>query len=513
MEVADGWIRPEHREAWEEGLAITNVTNEELRRQIADNPGLIIDETEANTSLDQNELDRLEGEDLVRRITRAEVKGTVKLFTVPEFAKKRKRLIAEPLLNKLPGSHPKVTSSYCTADEIASLVGMGARLTDLPWMYGQIPLSTEAMTYYSFCKEGQWYCLKTVPTGARACPELAHALTSSMAKTAAEGREVMTSTYVDNIRFQGADEQTEMAMKRLFQIFVMASVTHEEEFPQHMTSYVFLGIQCTHSQGGGDHQVSLSMATKEKLFLMEVVSSGPDSVFTLRDVLSYTGLLVWCARVLGLIKASWYPFLKFLRRRSRGVLDDKIQWWAVARECFENIIRELLGSGAVEVGNIATTGLTIFTDACMSGWAVLILWPNKIEVYGERCVDIEVAAGSWKWIEHINVLETRAVLKAVELVPRQPQKTHCPIFLDNTSALGAVKKGYSKNYILNKVAGEIRTVALKKNYVLMFEYIHTLRNPADPFSRIRMSRGDEIHRGFSLIEGPQMTEESSPTSS
>jgi hypothetical protein len=176
-----------------------------------------------------------------------------------------------------------------------------------------------------------------------------------------------------------------------------------------------------------------------------------------------------------------------------------VDWWELARTRFHEILVELASKGPTAcIGLAPVAEMVVFTDSSLTGWAVVLLWGSKIEI----------AAGPWERHEHINILETRTVLKALQMLPPQDKWHKCQLFLDNTTAQGVVQRGSSPNYVLNHVAGQIRHVAELKMYFLRMTYINTLYNVADPFSRVEWAgQGtqdgfnttlsfEEIHSGF-----------------
>ena len=142
---------------------------------------------------------------------REAVLGTVNAFVLAEVPKKRYRLITAPHINALEGSKPtEPMLDLCGMTQLLDTEDEGGTQDDFPWFYGQFEMSSSARAWYCFTFEGQWYRLVTVPTGGRAEPNMAHALTASLVRLAAEeenGQElppaVKGKAFIDNACFTG----------------------------------------------------------------------------------------------------------------------------------------------------------------------------------------------------------------------------------------------------------------------------------------------------------------------
>ena len=80
----------------------------------------------------------------------------------------------------------------------------------------------------------------------------------------------------------------------------------------------------------------------------------------------------------------------------------------------------------------------MYTDACPSGWAAVIIFPD----------DIHVLAGPFQRVEDISLLEARAVVYGMRALPFQTADSLVPleILVDNTTVLFTAISG--KNEVL-----------------------------------------------------------------
>ena len=342
---AEQYIHPKYWAMWCEAWAIIEMSTPELLVEALLVTTAKYDRAEAAVTREDIQILLVSGNIEVTRFE--DVLGTVKAFVTPEAPKKRYRLITAPHINDLEGSKPaEPMLDLCGMKELLDTEDEGGIQDDFPWFYGQFEMSSSARAWYCFTFEGQWYRLVTVPTGGRAEPNMAHALTASLVRLAAEeenGQElppaVKGKAFIDNACFTGSQERATSAMRTFRKLSVDAGVTISRETPQWDQRYVFLGIAIDHHE----KTVSLSEKTGKKLQLVaEELECWPHDV-TLRQLLAFLGLWVWCASILGSIKASWYVLLKFIRRRVNAKpLEERVGWWRLALESAKAVTSTLL---------------------------------------------------------------------------------------------------------------------------------------------------------------------------
>jgi len=123
---------------------------------------------------------------------------------------------------------------------------------------------------------------------------------------------------------------------------------------------------------------------------------------------------------------------------------------------------------------MAQKEMTLFTDSCPQGFGCVLF----------RDSTIQILAGPWKYEEHINVLECRALREGIRMLPMMSTLTHVTILVDNTSTLGAFKKTRSSNFCMNWITADIHDLIRAKNFVASIAYVHTSQNLADAPSRM-----------------------------
>ena len=473
---AEKYIHPDFLGMWSEAWDIIEMATDRLREEAREHQS-IVKRSRVEASLEREDVRILLEFGIIELTSEEDVLGTVRVFVTPEASKFRYRLITEPHTNALDGSKPQEPmQDLCGMKQLFDTEDDGGIQDDFPWFYGQFEMSPPARAWYCFTHEGQYYRLVTVPTGGRAEPNMAHALTASLMRYAvneANGNEmpppVKGKAFLDNVCFTGERSRASSAMRTFRRVSVEAGVTISPDVPQWCQRYVFLGVQIDHCM----KTVALSEKTMTKLqTIAEALECGSDDT-TLRELLGYLGLWVWCATILGAIKASWYALLKFIRRRVNTIaLDERVNWWRSALTTAKATTSSLLENRPRQC-NVPEQCITVFTDSSLEGWGVVILRQSSIEVH----------AGRWKGEENIAVLEARALLRALRTLPAAGRRCLLRLMVDNTTVVGSVRRTRCANFTINAIVREICVLAEEKDYVLNIEYVQSLDNIADEPSR------------------------------
>jgi hypothetical protein len=477
MEKADQAIHELYRPMWSESWSIIIMEAPGILEEAMAKPHIVKRLSEAESHLELCDIDVLLKAKVIEPITEERVLGTVRVFFVVELEKKRRRLITEPHTNALELSRPlEAMLDLCGSAFITDCAADGGIQDDFPWFYGQFELPEHARNWYCFSCRGVWFRLVIIPTGGRAEPNLAHALTASLARHAAEAENaaagacvVLTGAYIDNLAIKGAERYATSAMTRFRISAVAAGVTIGVPIPQWTREYNFLGVHINHV----DKTVSLTPKTVSKLeVIASVLATHPEQV-TLELLLKHLGLWVWAASVLGQIKASWYPLLKFVRRRVNSLrMDQCVRWWSSAYLAAV-AVTDLLVSNPPRQCATPVHEITAFSDSSLIGWGVVILYLSSINVL----------AGKWHRVEDIAVLEARAFLRTIRALPHQECLCLLHMMVDNTTVVGSIRRTRCANFTVNGIVGEALGLAREKGYVVETEYVESINNIADDPSR------------------------------
>lgn len=465
-EAADECILPQFRELWTWGKYVLTERNFDLPPL---EPSKI---REANlTAVDVSRALQFGVIEKFAGIARS----TVNVFSVLEIEKFRRRMIIEPTLNRLmlyPG-----TVRYPSFEELTaiSIIEMPFHACiDFAAFYNSFVLPETMRDLYVFRHEGELYCLKVIATGQRQCPAVAHALTSSIALRCMDpSASSNSSTLIDNIRFSATSEElVSCAVGKLLRLTEKIGITvNAAEDIAIRSDYEFLGISFRHETTS----ISISEKTRNKLrqHLDLWTHNAPN--FTNRDVLKTFGLIVWSSKVLGVPLAGSYYLLKFLRRRGKCALQDNACVWPSLLPNVRQILVHLIFNIPRKIQRANPDPWIVFCDASMSGYGIVIFDPVG---------NCRIVSGYWSNEEIISVLEIRVVKLALRLLQKQSAPTRLIILCDNTTAVGAIESGWSRNYWLNANVLEIYQLAKEKNYTICIHWLSTIFNIADAPSRL-----------------------------
>ena len=118
---------------------------------------------------------------------------------------------------------------------------------------------------------------------------------------------------------------------------------------------------------------------------------------------------------------------------------------------------------------------TMYTDACKQGWgAVIFTTEGDVLTIGAQWTSMHAS-------RTINELEAQAVFNAVTHFWPQLRGKPLQLYVDNTSVIGALNKGYSPSFNLNKQI--LKACNALQSIPVTIRYIHTSINPADAPSR------------------------------
>ena len=97
-----------------------------------------------------------------------------------------------------------------------------------------------------------------------------------------------------------------------------------------------------------------------------------------------------------------------------------------------------------------------------------------------------IVSSAWRWPEHINILEARALLTGIRWTVSSPSGFRCRLFslCDSLVVVHAARKGRSSSYPLLRVLRQVAAISLACGIQLYINWIATEVNPADAPSRL-----------------------------
>ena len=124
-----------------------------------------------------------------------------------------------------------------------------------------------------------------------------------------------------------------------------------------------------------------------------------------------------------------------------------------------------------------------YTDASPDGFGGVI-FP------ADPSMRIITIAGRFSDPERIEALELRAVVYAARTLPAQLVPTPVHFYVDNTTAISAIRRTRSQIFTLNEITRALFAELLPKNYLPTVSYVQSEFNLADTpsryYQRVRM---------------------------
>ena len=432
--------------------------------------------------LEEGDTDTLLRLRYIEEVPRVDVKGTVKVFTVPEkmvagrFT--RRRLILCPTLFNEILTDPGDIELPSVEDVQSGTADAYAFYGDFEAWFIHFELPPEARNFFCFPHKGKWFRSCVICTGQRQCPALAHAVCASLAERAACG-DAKPLAYIDNVRFSGSMPECAASWDKLLDL--ASQLPAKLQLDSQGVEYDFLGVRCEH----GAQQSRATQKTIDKVVQMGALCLTDPERTTLREWLRLLGLLMWCSRVAASALGCTYPFIKFVRRKVARdpPLDDAAPLWPCLRASLSAWINFAVKNQARRFPHTESQRTILVSDASPEGWCAIIFEEAKTKiVYGpfaQRLRDTPIA----------NLEALATLFGARHLAQTTGDDATIRIVVDNTSWCGVLAKERSPVFSLQSILEDLaRTLAHKGFRFWEQSWIGSLSNPADAFTRIGATR-------------------------
>jgi len=387
------------------------------------------------------------------------------MFSLAEMAKGRRRLLFDTLSVNYTLPEPANPNFKDIAQVTASVFqGTAAVAFDFRCYYFQMALDPEVSKYYCVRLGSRVFRFTRLPMGAKMSVTVAQTLTNHLVSLCVGEDVLFCDTYIDNVLFVCRDMSAVDRIREKFrQICVRYRVTIGSE--QAGSRVEHRGLVLDYAE----RRVRLKESFIEKVCAAEIPST-----MTLRQLQKIVGRAVYAAAVMDQSLASLFHTFKFLARyRNRS---GRLRLWNAVLDELRHVRQWVSRNEWVRPRVGGAPGPILVTDAegtnGVLGW--VIVRPTSAHVLVGSAVEP---------LDHIAVLEARAVLRALDHAKRWMRETISTLLCDNTTVLSTLYKGHARNFRLNVTVSRIQAVLQDVKAQLVLLFVPSSYNPADAVTR------------------------------
>lgn len=330
---------------------------------------------------------------------------------------------------------------------------------------------SEDRKWLRFIWQGQPYQFTCLPQGLTSAPRIfTKLLKPALAHLRRLG--IVVSCYIDDCIFiaASADEllkNVSYAMSLFDSLGLTINVHKSVLEPCQQVEFLGIVLDSSNMVATLPLRRRLRIKHQGELLLRQAV--------TVQDLASFIGLAVAATPAVQLAPLR-YKYLEILRNRalasSHGdyhapiTLDDHarslIQWWIHNIDSLSNSLCP------------SSPQFELHTDASLTGWGAVFEGSST--------------GGHWahEELNHINVLELKAILLGLQSLCGNCQHTHIRLRSDNTTAVACIDRGGSTKLDLNVLTERIFDWALSRGIILSAEHVRGASNvDADKVSRVK----------------------------
>lgn len=388
--------------------------------------------------------------DDAKKFVHCKPRCSVKAFSVPEWAKERRRPIFWPDINT------SIDRSLLLKDFIPLRREVRQKVAESKWSiqydfaswYDQLPLHPEISPFFSV--NGST-CLGSLPMGFRPSAEVAQLVSQSIADFPLP-KGVSVVVYIDNIRFGGNEKEKveEAAREFLRRVDLVGGIlngcdviaTQKEDFLGEHFNLV-KGTRC------------LTKNTVEKV---KTALQVAPSQLSFRQVAAIFGLLFYGIEVLNISLAPYYQALRYYRSTMAIVTS----WNAKAPPMSKTALAQLSSCLKLMKHNVPThiwkeensfPDLTIYCDASAAGWGAVCISSAGIHEAGAAWTTAEKNQHN---VQLSTVAEPLAVMKAVSSFVSSGC-ANVKVMSDHMGLVFAGNAGYGKSEEYNTMCFHLLT--------------------------------------------------------
>jgi hypothetical protein len=248
-----------------------------------------------------------------------DVKAWARVFSVPEWAKKRRRPICEPILNDYFDEKAIPTVRFRTPEQQRAIIARirdhlrakglqtVAKCYDFAAYYDQLPLSKDVAKYFGVRSGGKSWTARTIPMGFRPSCAVAQAFTWAIIDFDVE--DVIILSYIDNVAFIGS-EAGEKKAAAIFERRCKEAGAVLSEAGDITQQFDFLGERFDLKAG----TTQLTTKTTDKLQQVKEALNTKELRPTRREMAAIFGLNIFASGVASISLGDYYWPMTYLRR-------------------------------------------------------------------------------------------------------------------------------------------------------------------------------------------------------
>jgi len=428
-------------------------------------------------------------------VDETEVKAFCNAFTIPEYAKIRRRHIIEPIINDLiKDAHGEV--KLPTKSDVSSGLRRYSILLDAASFFDQFGLSTSVSKFFCVRHGTQLYSFKTLPMGFKKSCLVAQLTAQELLKFHTPG--VFKVAYIDNFMFS-ADTIPELlkAVKqfrercKLVGVILNAYENSLGDDQNILQSFDFLG--CHYNTTAEDRTLWTRTNTKKTLDKLQAAVNLLEATrpLTWRQQAAIYGILFFAestAPLPGVGLSEYFDALHHLRsnvatttawnKRApplKGTVLSQLSAWS--NEALKNT------PFLFNATNKLVPDIDIFVDASSAGWGAVIRSSTGVAEHRGTWTPEDAVRWNLQSSVATEPLAMRKAILAVHSSVHTPNNAYIRVHVDHQGLAFAFGRGHSRVASYNEAIRYVKSLLPPSTVVEVFFVAGVDNGQADRLSR------------------------------
>jgi hypothetical protein len=427
---------------------------------------------------------------VIEEVSEEEVRGGVRVFTVGEPAKQRRRPIKNTAdVNEIYGKESLLGVSFPSKAQIVAAVHKGSHMAafDMAAWYDHFVLEIAIRNRFCFRAEnGKTYRLRVLGMGQRQACEIAQTATDAIRDF--DKASAFSLSIIDNVLFVGSASDCEADSKTFFQRAREANATVNDVASEQEAA----AVVSTSGDWGGIH---LDFSAKTVCLAGKAVAKTRASFenrdsWTYRLFAAHVGLLFWSVGIVDIPVHKFFDLLHFVGEVGRRMQanperwDEPIEVWPCAWPNLQEWTRLVIANTPRRVPERNEPDLFVTTDASAWGWGFVAFDAESgaAHHHGERWRRPFVQRYGKSALQRSVFTEPHGIVNAMCRLLRADKPRTVRIGTDNAAAEASFRRGFnSRSFHLNACVSRLRLLFPSHQFELV--HVPGPLNPADGVSR------------------------------